>query len=414
MYTKNTKKSRHFNRRTETSRARLVDRKDIFLVLAIFILIAAPFFINLFFNMYTAANQINLYISAHFEELFGKEMTENLLQEYMEQNPDVRIRMENNTAEPDILLLKEGHSCDLAIPLISFMDLLFYNIDILSAAGFDRPPGTRNEFLAYVRAVSNSDFGDNDNENEENGAGAVGAGAVGTALSLSRDDPRAIPRDIFSWIWAAAGNFWSGEETPSLNAAIVTNTITFFRTLYNEGLLAPDIFETTGEQRLEQFAQGKIAMMITSTQAIPYLRERMGDNAFGITTIPDPGTGGIYSIYLSSIYAGINPNTTYPEKALNFLEFLAGKSSLFNTELKAVPGAAFNIIPGDYVIDDPFYSKAWDIFEYAQIVEGFSGKSGAQKYEAAFLEELLIFFETNRTAQQTVTAIQQRWDNIEQ
>jgi ABC-type glycerol-3-phosphate transport system substrate-binding protein len=154
-------------------------------------------------------------------------------------------------------------------------------------------------------------------------------------------------------------------------------------------------------------------MMVASTQIIPYLRERMGDSAFGITTIPDQGTGGVYSINISSIYAGINPNSEHPEEALNFLEFLAEKNPLFCYELKAVPGAVSNLIPGDYIIDDPFYSKAWDIFESARIVEGFSGKSGAQEYENAFLEELRIFFETDRTAQQTITAIIQRWSEIE-
>jgi multiple sugar transport system substrate-binding protein len=176
--------------------------------------------------------------------------------------------------------------------------------------------------------------------------------------------------------------------------------------------LAPGVFETTGEQRLEEFAQGKIAMMIASTRAIPYLRERMGDDAFGITTIPDSGTGGRYSAAFSAIYTGINSNSAHIDEAWSFLVFLAEKSFLFCEELKAVPGVVSDIIRGDYIKDDPFYSKAWDIFESSGIAEGFSGNPYAQEYETAFMEELQIFFETNRTAQQTVAAIQQRWDII--
>jgi multiple sugar transport system substrate-binding protein len=383
MYIKNLKKSIY-----------QVDKKDLFLVLVILILIITPLIINLSFNTQTVARQFNLYISPNFEELFGIEVAEKLLQEFMEQNPDVMIR--TSTTGPDILLLKNGSFGDPIIPLVSFMDLLFYNIDVLTAAGFDRPPKTRDEFTAYARTVSQGDFG-----------------ASGAAVSLSQNDRRALSRDVFSWIWAAGGNFWPDGDRPSLDSRLVINDLAFLGTLYREGLLAPDVFETTGEQRLEQFAQGKIAMMVASTHVIPYLRERMGDSAFGITTIPDQNTGGIYSINISSIYAGINADSVHPEEIWGFVEFLAEKSSFFCAELKAVPGTVSGIIPGDYVIDDPFYSKAWDVFESAYISEGFSGKPGAQEFENAFLEELRIFFETDRTAQQTVNAIVQRWDAIE-
>jgi hypothetical protein len=36
----------------------------------------------------------------------------------------------------------------------------------------------------------------------------------------------------------------------------------------------------------------------------------------------------------------------------------------------------------------------------------------AQEYENAAREEIRFFFESGRTAQETVTAIQQRWNNI--
>jgi hypothetical protein len=78
-------------------------------------------------------------------------------------------------------------------------------------------------------------------------------------------------------------------------------------------------------------------------------------------------------------------------------------------ELKAVPGDAAQLIPGEYMRDDPYYSKAREIFESSQIVSGFYGKAGAQKFERAVLEEMREFFESGRTAEQTAVAIQQRW-----
>jgi len=411
VYLKNAKKSIRFE-----------DRIDIFLILALLVLIISPLVINLFLKVNAEPRHISLFLSPRCEELLGKETTEMLLREFMEQNPDLRIRLANFMDEkgPDIFVFDDGEfsalaavnalvelnsytgyetdARQLAIPLVSFMDMLFYNIDILTAAGFDRPPKTRDEFTAYARTVSRTDF----------------SGVSAAALSLSPDDPRALSRDIFSWIWAAGGNFWPGEEyIPALNARAVTSDLAFLGGLSRDGALAPGIFETAGEQRVEEFSRGRIAMMVASAGAIPFLREKMGDAAFGITTVPSPGTGGRYNIGLSAIYAGISSNSAYPERAWSFLEFLAEKSPMFCERLKAVPGVISDLIPGDYVRNDPFYSKAWDIFESSRIVPGFSGKPAAEEFESIFLEELRLFLAGGKTAQETVAAIQSRWNAVE-
>ena len=405
-------------------------RIDFFIVIALAVLLITPVVIKFSFKANAGVKQVNLSLSPRFEELFGSEMMETLFAEFKERYPDLRLQITGSSPDilslqitdisPDILIFDEGEfnvlaaegslakidvyeeehppliTDHLAVPLVSFMDMLFYNIDILSAAGFDRPPKTRDEFAACAAAVS--------------------GGNSGAALSLSSADRQALSRDVFSWIWAAGGNIDPAENSSqgsSVNNRAVIADINFFGALNRNKVLAPRVFDTTGDQRLEEFADGRIAMMIASTRAIPFLRERMGDGAFGITTVPSTGGGGKYSVCLSRIYAGINANCEHPEEARNFLMFLAEKSSLFCAQLKAVPGKVSDLIPGDYVRGDTFYSKAWDIFESSQLVQGFSGKSGAQEYESAFLEELRIYFESDRSAQDTAAAIQRRWDEAE-
>ena len=381
-----------------------VSKIDFFILTALLLLILTPIVINLFFKLEAKARQVNLYLSVNGEELFGKELLGTLIREFEEKNPDIQLKFANSAsnAEPDVLFFNEGDlsaliaansltelntfteydsgSKQMAIPLVSFMDMLFYNIGILSAAGFDRPPKTRDEFLVYDRAISRGD-----------------SGAAGYALSLSPKDHQALARDVFSWIWASGGSLFSTDENGVLvfNKAAI-NDVSFLGVLNKEGLLAPNIFETTGEERLEAFAQGKTAMIIASTAVIPYLRAKMGDAAFGVTTIPVSGTGGKYTVGISSIYVGISANTAYSESAWSFLSFLAGKSSLLCEKLNAVPGMVSNIIPGNYVRDDPFYSKAWDVFEASVIAESLSVKPEAREYEDNFLEELKTSFENNR------------------
>jgi multiple sugar transport system substrate-binding protein len=396
---------------------------DLFIVAALAVLLITPVIINSSIKAKVEAKKVSLSLSPRFGEMFGSEMTETLLREFKERYPDLRLQIPD---VPDILIFDEGEfsalaaedalmildqyasyetgrekeppsfvTNQLAVPLVSFMDVLFYNIGLLTSAGFDRPPKTRDEFIAYASAVS--------------------GGNSGTALSLSTADRQALSRDIFSWIWAAGGNIAPTEnssQSPSVNNRAVIGDIGFFGSLYRNKVLAPRVFETTGDQRLEEFADGRIAMMIASTRAIPALRERMGDGAFGITTVPASGGAGKYGFCLSHIYAGLNVNCEYPDEAWNFLAFLAEKSPLFCAQLKAVPGMVSELIPGDYVRDDPFYSKAWDIFESSEIVQGFSGKPDAQEYESAFLEELRIYFESERSAQDTAAAIQKRLDAV--
>jgi len=381
-----------------------VSRTDMFILAALLIVILTPIVINLVYKLEARAKRVNLYLSVTGEEIFGKELMDTLIREFEEKNPDILLKFAAAAAVPDVLFFSEsdysayidsGALMELnaftnyesggrqpAIPLVSFMDMLFYNIDILSAAGFDHPPKTRDEFLTYARAVSRGS-----------------SGASGCALSLSAGDRQALSRDVFSWVLASGGNLYSADE----NGVIVfnkipANDISFFETLNREGLLAPNVFGTTGEERLEAFAAGKTAMMIASTGVIPYLREKMGDSAFGVTTIPVSASAGKYNISLSSIYVGIYADTAHPESAWSFLAFLAGKSSLLCEKLNAVPGMVSNIIPGDYVKDDPFYSKAWDIFEAGIIIEGVSAQPGAKEYEADLSEELKTLFENSRIA----------------
>ena len=301
------------------------------MIAALFVLIITPFVIILVNKISADIRLVNLYLSPRFEELFGRQMTESLLREFNDSNPDIRVRpltaqvdKTQNGKEADIIIFDETDSIDMgllsglsnylylehsydwentliddtfAVPLVSFMDVLFYNIDVLSDAGFVRPPRTRGEYQTYSRTTEGNGY---------------------------------YSDDLFSL-----------ENNRPVN------------------------------QKLEDFAQGRAAMIVASTRAIPFLREKMGDEVFGITAIPyaSDGTVGRYNINLTGIYAGIGINSEYKDAAWSFIEFLTEHRAEFCEMFKAVPGVMSDVIPGDYVQNDPFYSKAWDIFEYNQLTD---------------------------------------------
>jgi ABC-type glycerol-3-phosphate transport system substrate-binding protein len=418
MYSKNSKKSIYFNNRT-----------DIFVIILVFILIITPVIINGVSWLKAKSRQKDIYISTRCEDFFGGKTMETLTREFQKQNPDFNIILLSASGEknrePDVLFFDEGEfnslaaveallplgsffedetgGQELAVPLVSFMDVLFYNIELLRAAGFKQKKKTRDEFLDYARTISIAGNG-------------ILADAEGAAMALSSLSKLSMPRDIFSWIWAAGGNFWPDEASaPVISTTRLINDFNFFAKLYREEALADGYYNMTGEQALEGFAQGRIAMIIASTRAIPAFRDKISGEAFGITTIPGAGTAGKYNVCLTGIFAGINKNCVNPGAAWVFLEFLATQSPILCEQLKAVPGYVPELISGDnknYIKEDLFYAKAWDIFESSVVVRGFFGVPGAQEYENAVREELLILIKNGRSAKETVAAIQRRWDAL--
>jgi multiple sugar transport system substrate-binding protein len=278
-----------------------------------------------------------------------------------------------------------------ALPLNASIDLLFYNIDLLKEAGFDRPPGTRTDYLRYARAIREKRR----------------AGVYGSALGLSPEDNRGIYRDILSWIWAS-GTLLIQDEKLEFRGRALNGVLDFFATLENEGLLAPGSFEKTGEQRIGEFAEGKIGMMIGSVRDIPGVREKMGENAFGVTRIPEsedyPGKP-VFGLWVW--YGAVSRQSVRREPAEDLLLFLKEKSSMLTGQLKTVPGHGETapVRP-----EDPLYSKIWDMYEGADLVEELSGFSGAAAMEEALRQELELMFRESRGATETALAVQQRWD----
>ena len=427
---------------SEKSRSWDIKRIDHLLFLAAIVLLTVFAAFNLFSRNTAGSPRAALLVDRHCEELFGGDIVAALIQEFEERHPELRIDLEdadgeaagNRPSPPDIVFFDEGQFSGMArrdallslnsymrteaetdlqtdlrtIPLVSFMDLLFYNIEILRAAGFDRPPKTRAEFLACAKAVSGLQTG-------SSGGASGGPDVYGAALSLSPDDPLAARRDIFSWIWAAGADVQLTGR-PRFGGRTALEIIAFLGELNREGALAPGTFVKTGADRLEEFAEGKIAMMIASSAAIQRLRKKMGGSVFGVTSIPGSPATGKSSIGLSGIYAGIGGGCTRPDEAWTFLTFLAEKGPVLAEKLGAAPGSFPGIFPGGgfsgaYIAEDPLYSKVRDIFEAAEIVQGFSGNPREEALERAVREELRGFFERDRSPEDTAAAIQKRWDS---
>ena len=276
-----------------------------------------------------------------------------------------------------ISTLKKNETIEYASPpLLSFVNVLFYNIDILLEAGFIRPPNTRSEFVSYARTV---------------------AGMEGNRLPLVVDasGSRRLHDDVYPWIWSSGGQL-TRDGSPQVNSPPVVNSLSFLTSLKNENLLVHG-------NKLEEFSRGNAAFMISSSRDIDFVRERLGDMSFDITNIPLPDNYAGQSYFGGMQWAiGINSASDHIEEARLFIDFLAERAHLLANNMGALPTG--DGLPGS----DPIHAKVWDIVMAWQPGEEYSALPWLEM-EKIFDEELTSLFAGEMTAAQTAAAIQRRW-----
>ncbi|MDR0598533.1 MAG: extracellular solute-binding protein [Treponema sp.] len=272
-----------------------------------------------------------------------------------------------------------------AAPVISFINLLFYNIDLLKEAGFDRPPKNQTEFLSYVQRISQT-----------------GRGAYGAGFALGGQDPQSVSRHLLSWIWAAAGSPETAEDF-SFNSPRVITVLTFLNQVKEN--LYPGPFTTTEEALLSAFGEGKMGMIIGSSSSIRVLKNALGEK-FGVTTIPSAESYAKKPVFpLSGWYAGIHSGSPHPEEARKFIAFLKEKAGTLAAAAYAVPGGGRR--SPEQSRNDPYYAKAFDMYEAGEMVREFYGN---MILNSDIRREMELMFAGSKTPEQCAGAIQQSWE----
>jgi len=266
-------------------------------------------------------------------------------------------------------------------PLVSFINVFYYNVDILREAGFSRPPKSRSEFLNIARAITS----------EEKGR---------WALSLGRNCSRGIYDDIFPWIWSAGAELVK-DGSPAVNSRPVIETLAFLASLEQNGLIAPGGSSADAGKKLEDFVSGRAAFMIAPAKDIEFVRKRIGDNAFSVSSIPQPDNFSGKTFSASSEWTvGVNSNSAFREEARLLADFIAEKAPLLSEKL----------MPRNRT-QDPFYSKVRDIAIAGESSRELAGLPWG-KLADVFNQELSVLFAGQTSAADAAGAIQKKWEDV--
>ncbi len=282
------------------------------------------------------------------------------------------------------------------IPIANFIYPVFVNLDLLEAAGID-PPTTRAEFAAAAMALT-----DPDNN------------VYGWAQPLSLEQPNGIQNDTMSWLWASGGSMLDDMGQPHLagNEALA-ETLEFLKGLHDAGVVAPGAFSMKENEKVEEFVNGRVAMIINTLAHFTLIRERNPDLNFDITALPAAeGYDGPRGLPYASWGIGISSNTEHKAEAWKLIDFLTsvdGNSKLTSIA-NAFPGNV-NATP-DFIQTDPLFMTAFEIFQEGFLANEFTGLPAAEELMRQFDEPFQFYLEGEMELDEFLEIAQEEWEDI--
>lgn len=278
------------------------------------------------------------------------------------------------------------------IPVVNYVYPLFVNNDLLEQAGVESVPTTRSEFEdAAVKITENTD-------------------AAGWVLPLSLETPNGIQNDVMSWVWASGGSMLKDGQPDLLNDQVASAT-EFIQRLWDEGVIAEGAFNLKEQDKVEEFTNGRVGMMISSLAHINTIREANPDLDFSVAAVPaEDGYTGERGIPYASWGIGVAANSENQDAAWKLVEFLM--SADVNSELSTVA----NAFPGntestpDFSDSDPLFEEAFEIYQAGYPANEFVGLPVAEELMRMFSQEFQKALEGDETMQQALENVQPEWE----
>lgn len=279
------------------------------------------------------------------------------------------------------------------VPVVNFVYPMFTNDDLLSQAGVTAPPETRTEFAEAAKKVSDLD-GD----------------ASGWVLPLSLEAPNGVQNDVMSWAWASGGSMLK-DGRPDLTNDDVTSAVDFIGGLWDDGVIAPGSFTMKEQDKVEEFTNGRVGMMIDSLAHINLIRETNPDLNFSISAVPaEDGYSGERGIPYASWGIGVAENSEHKDAAAKLVSFLMSEET--NSELSTMA----NAFPGNtgsvpaFVEDDDLFKTAFDIYQAGYPANEFVGLPVAEELMRQLGAQLQAALDGQQSLSEALEKAQTEWE----
>ncbi|MEV7419997.1 sugar ABC transporter substrate-binding protein [Streptomyces sp. NPDC089919] len=210
-----------------------------------------------------------------------------------------------------------------AVPLYSMSYALYYNKKMFQAAGIQKPPATWDEMVSVGRKLS------------KDGKWALGA----EGSNLSNNIHQAF---VFSQQHGAA--FFDASGKPTFDTPGNVDAVKQYVDLMaKDKIIAPGNAEYDKNQSLEDFANGKTAMVLWQSAASSFKAHGMKEGDWGVAPVPvpsgAPGTGTSTNSMVAGINMAVFKNTDNIDGSLKFVKFMTSdeEQKILNKTYGSVP-----------------------------------------------------------------------------
>jgi multiple sugar transport system substrate-binding protein len=266
------------------------------------------------------------------------------------------------------------------LPAVSFLHPLFYNIDILTAAGFSRPPRTQEEFLNYAKKVTDP-----------------AQGIYGTAFS------RNVWTDIFPWVWTGSGG---SIETIDWTSRPVIRTLSFLSSLNNEGLVYSSSLAKREDELLDAFLAGNIAMFISSQATAAEIRAKKPALSFSVTAIPAvEQSEGRHVFPVTEWALALPAKSAHKENALSLLQYLSARKNDLAVAAHGITSYRYDD-PASVADEDPIDQKLRALYEASDTAAISAIGPNAESIMNEVRQNIQSMFNKVKTETETAAAIQ--------
>jgi multiple sugar transport system substrate-binding protein len=202
-----------------------------------------------------------------------------------------------------------------ALPVSVDTMALYYNKDLLNAAGVARPPATWDEFQQAVQKITRV---------TRFGTILQSAAALGTAANINRAP------DIVQMLMLQSGLDIKGATTSDqvkISDDIGQRALTFYTDFANK---AKQVFTWDLQQdySLDAFAAGKTAMMINYSYHIPTIQAKNPRLQFNIAPVPQIADSKVPVTFASYWPFAVSTTSKNPRVAWQFIRFLTSSQAV--------------------------------------------------------------------------------------
>jgi multiple sugar transport system substrate-binding protein len=287
--------------------------------------------------------------------------------------------------------IKENGSTYM-IPVVNFVYPLFYNEDMFSKAGIANPPSFRSEFADDAKKLTSGNV-------------------YGWVIPLSLELPNGIQNDTMSWLWASGGSMLKDGQPNLTNNPDLASTLEFIKGLYDAKVITPGAFTLQEPDKVTEFTNLRVGMMIDSMAHITLIRKSAPDLNYNIAPIPAAdGYTGKRGIPYASWGIGIAQDCQNKAEAWKLVDYLMSEqvNAKLATLANGFPGNK-NATP-DFTNTDPLFKTAFDIYQAGYPANEFVGLPVADTLMRDFETEFQKYLSGDETLDQMLNNAQAAWE----